>query len=85
MKSPKYSTWFVRKDKEDKTGLGPAVRFRVCQWWENSDTGRLFARPLYHYGTREEAEKAVAKLTEDWISSGMLKRLPNGKVVYRFS
>ena len=85
MNLSKRGTWFVRKDKEDKTGLGPAPRYRVCQWWLNSDTCRLLAKPLYHYATREEAEAAVFKLTEDAIASGCLKRLPNGKVVDRWS
>ena len=85
MNLSKRGTWFVRKDKEDKTGLGPAPRYRVCQWWLNSDTCRLFAKPLYHYATREEAEAAVFKLTEDSIANGCLKRLPNGKVVDRWS
>jgi len=81
----KRGTWFVRKDKEDKTGLGPAPRYRVYQWWLNPDTCRLFAKERYHYATREEAEAAVFKLTEQSIESGCLKRLPNGKVVDRWS
>ena len=84
MNLSKRGTWFVRKDKEDKTGLGPAARYRVCQWWLNTDTMRLFAKPLYHYATREEAEQAVFNLTESAIDSGCLKRLPNGKVVNRW-
>ena len=81
----KRGTYFVRKDKEDKTGLGPTPRYRVYQWWLNPDTCRLFAKERYHYATREEAEAAVFKLTEQSIESGCLKRLPNGKVVDRWS
>ena len=81
----KRGMYFVRKDKEDKTGLGPASRYRVYQWWLNPDTCRLFAKERYHYATREEAEAAVFKLTEQAIESGCLKRLPNGKVVDRWS
>ena len=81
----KQGTWFVRKDREDKTGLGPDPRYRVCQWWLNPDTCRLFAKERFNYATRQEAEDAVFKLTEDSIANGCLKRLPNGKVVDRWS
>lgn len=81
----KRGTYFVRKDKEDKTGLGPSPRYRVYQWWLNPDTCRLYAKERYHYATREEAEAAVFKLTEQSIESGCLKRLPNGKVIDRWS
>lgn len=80
----KEGTWFVRKDNRDKTGLGPAIRYRVYQWWLNPDTCRLFAKERFHYATREEAEAAVFKLTEDSIANGCLKRPPTGKVVNRW-
>lgn len=80
----KRGTLFVRKDKEDKIGHGPDPTYCVCQWWLNTDTMRLYAKPLYHYATRREAEQIAFELTEKFIDNGCLKRLPNGKVVNRW-